>query len=166
MKAAFQDSASAFPSSQLITLTKEFTNMCKFDKSSSAPPFPQLICIICELNLCIYLCATYPMCKFCHILMRRDTKITKAVTFYWIPHVDTVCEFACDLTERSGVRLNIPLHMQVILISNEHNWNPTCTGKHLVIYAPYMIHVAGVFVHSSTSVLTELFPPCPTVFRG
>ena len=39
MKAAFQDSASAFPSSQLITLTKEFTNRGKFDKSRSAP-FP------------------------------------------------------------------------------------------------------------------------------
>lgn len=37
MKAAFQDSASAFPSSQLITLMKQFTNKCEFDKSSSAP---------------------------------------------------------------------------------------------------------------------------------
>lgn len=37
MKAAFQDSASAFPSSQLITLMKQFTNKCEVDKSSSAP---------------------------------------------------------------------------------------------------------------------------------
>lgn len=110
MKAAFQDSASAFPSSQLITLTKEFTNTCKFDKSSSAP-FPRLIGIICELNLSAYLRATFPMCKFCQKLMRRVTKITRVVPFCWIPHADTGWEFACDLTERSGVRLNIPLHM-------------------------------------------------------
>lgn len=106
MKAAFQDSASAFPSSQLITLTKEFTDMCKFDKSSSAPaPLPASSpplpgSFVSSVNwIWASICVPHPMCKFCHILMRRDTKITKVVTFCWFPHADTACQFACDLTE-------------------------------------------------------------------
>lgn len=113
MKAAFQDSASAFPSSQLITLTKEFTDTCKFDKTKHGNPLPfiRLICIVREPNPGVYLRAAsdvqmlpyadekgHEYNQSCQVL--PDPPV-------WMPYA----HLHVTLTERSGVRLNIPLHM-------------------------------------------------------